>query len=161
MRPRGSAGVEAAVARAAVRRMQRRGAGSIVNVSSVSGLRGSYGRTAHGVSKGAIFTMTSVMANGLAEFGIRVNAIAPGPIDTPMAKEMHSAQARRQWADIVPMHRYGEPKELCGTVDWLLDPAVSGYVSGQTICVDGGFVNAGLIAHTSVAAIDGGGPGRA
>lgn len=139
------------VARAAVAGMRRRGAGSIVNISSVSGLRGSYGRTAYGASKGAIITMTSVMANELAEFGIRVNAIAPGPIDTPMAKEMHSSQARRQWTDAVPMHRYGEPEELCGTVDWLLDPGVSSYVTGQTIAVDGGFATTGLISHGAAA----------
>ncbi|MEO6986996.1 MAG: SDR family oxidoreductase [Paralcaligenes sp.] len=135
------------VAKAVARNMKQRGSGSIVNISSVSGQRGNYGRTAYGASKGAIITMTRVMANELAEFGIRVNAIAPGPIDTPMVKEMHTPEARKQWNAAVPMHRYGAPEELCGTVNWLLDSKKSSYVTGQIIAVDGGFDSAGLISH--------------
>lgn len=135
------------VARAVSLKMKTRGSGSIVNISSVSGLRGSYGRTAYGASKGGIVTMTQVMANELAEFGIRVNAVAPGPIETPMVKAMHSGEARELWVSAVPMHRYGAPEELCGTINWLLDGEKSSYVTGQTISVDGGFATTGLINH--------------
>ncbi|TAL81886.1 MAG: SDR family oxidoreductase [Candidimonas sp.] len=135
------------VAKAVSHKMMQRAVGSIINISSVSGQRGSYGRTAYGASKGAIITMTRVMANELAEFGIRVNAIAPGPIDTPMVKAMHTQEARGEWNAAVPMHRYGAPEELCGTANWLLDSTKSSYVTGQIIAVDGGFESSGLISH--------------
>lgn len=132
------------VARAAARRMQTRSRGSIVNISSVSGIRGNYGRVAYGASKGGVITMTQVMAVELARVGIRVNAVAPGPIDTPLTKEVHPPETRKTWVAAVPLRRYGEPEELCGTVCWLLDDAVSGYVTGQIISVDGGFTAMGL-----------------
>lgn len=132
------------VARAAARHMMVHRAGSIVFIGSVSGLRGNYGRIAYGASKGAIVNMTQVMAVELAEHGIRVNALAPGPIDTPLTKEVHSAAARRNWGNVVAMHRYGTPEELCGPIQWLLDEQASSYVTGQIIAVDGGFTALGL-----------------
>jgi NAD(P)-dependent dehydrogenase (short-subunit alcohol dehydrogenase family) len=132
------------VARAAARKMRSRNAGSIVNIASVSGMRGNYGRVAYGASKGGVITMTKVMAVELAEMGIRVNAVAPGPIDTPLTKVVHGPETRKNWHDAVPLHRYGEPEELCGTVNWLLDSTKSGYVTGQIIAVDGGFTTMGL-----------------
>lgn len=132
------------VAKAAARRMRTRGRGAIVNIASVSGLRGNYGRVAYGSSKGAIVTMTQVMAVELARVGVRVNAIAPGPIDTPLTKAVHTPATRRNWVAAVPLRRYGKPEELLGTAAWLLDDARSGYVTGQVICVDGGFTAMGL-----------------
>lgn len=114
--------------------------GAIVNVASASGLKGNVGRTAYGASKGALITMTKVMAVELAQLGIRANAIAPGPIDTPLARKLHTPAARRRWEQLVPMRRYGRSEEVAQTIRFLLDGAMSGYVNGQVLGVDGGMV---------------------
>ncbi len=127
------------VAREAAKAMRGRAAGAIVNLASVSGVVGNQGRTAYGASKGGVIVMTKVLALEFAPLGIRVNAIAPGPIDTPMVKEMHSEKARAAWVDLVPQQRYGTPADVASAAVFLLDARRSGYVTGQTICVDGGF----------------------
>src|SRR5205823_6073932 len=90
---------------ASAREKLGRRAGAIVNLASVSGLVGNQGRTAYGASKGGVIVMTKILALEFAPLGIRVNAIAPGPIDTPMVKEMHSEKARAAWVDLVPQQR--------------------------------------------------------
>ena len=132
------------VAREAARCMKTRGRGSIVNLASVSGLRGIAGRVAYGSSKAGVILMTQVMAVEFAPYGIRVNAIAPGPVETPLVSAMHSAESREKWIARVPQGRYATPDELPGTALFLLDPAKSSFVTGQTIAVDGGFAVAGL-----------------
>jgi NAD(P)-dependent dehydrogenase (short-subunit alcohol dehydrogenase family) len=82
------------VARAAVKAMAAAGGGAIVNLASISGLRGNLGRTAYGASKGAVITLTQVMAVELARDGIRVNALAPGPVDTAMVRALHVPERR-------------------------------------------------------------------
>ncbi|MET0428313.1 MAG: SDR family NAD(P)-dependent oxidoreductase [Microvirga sp.] len=139
------------VSREAARRMRERGGGSIVNIASVSGVKGNKGRVAYGASKGGVITMTKVMAVELAPLGIRVNAIAPGPIETPLVQEVHTPQVRAAWMSTVPQRRYGLPDEVAGTAIYLLDGAKSGYVTGQTICVDGGFSIAGIIDDPATA----------
>ncbi|MBI2807736.1 MAG: SDR family oxidoreductase [Planctomycetes bacterium] len=133
------------VAREAARVMRARGKGSIVNIASVSGIRGNAGRVAYGASKGGVIAMTQVMAVELAPVGIRVNAIAPGPIETPLVQQMHTDEARAGWVDRVPQHRYGTPAEVAGAAIFLLDERKSSFITGQTICIDGGFTAAGLI----------------
>jgi NAD(P)-dependent dehydrogenase (short-subunit alcohol dehydrogenase family) len=116
-------------------------------MASVSGLRGSKGRSAYGASKGAVVTLTQVLANDLARYAIRVNAVAPGPVDTPMVRTMHTDKDRALWARHVPMRRYAEPGEIATVVEFLLDSTRSGYVTGEIIAADGGFRGAGIIAE--------------
>jgi NAD(P)-dependent dehydrogenase (short-subunit alcohol dehydrogenase family) len=135
------------ISRAAARHMRERGGGAIVNVASISGLRGSMDRSAYGASKGGVITLTKVMANDLAGDGIRVNAVAPGPVETPMVTAHHSEVDRTLYGRFVPMGRYGEPREIAAVIGFLLDDAQSSYVTGEIIAVDGGFRGAGLIAR--------------
>jgi NAD(P)-dependent dehydrogenase (short-subunit alcohol dehydrogenase family) len=132
------------VARAAARAMAKRKAGAIVNIASVSGLRGSKGRVAYGTSKGAVVTMTQVMATDLARHGVRVNALAPGPVETPMVKAVHTDADRRTWLRFVPMRRYGTTAEMASVIAFLLDDTQSGYVTGEIIAADGGFRGGGI-----------------
>jgi NAD(P)-dependent dehydrogenase (short-subunit alcohol dehydrogenase family) len=135
--------------REAAQRMRARASGSIVNIASVSGVRGNSGRVAYGSSKAAVIHMTKVMAVELGPSGIRVNAIAPGPVETPLVKEVHTDQARAAWMRTVPQRRYGTPDELAGAATFLLDERKSSYITGQTICVDGGFTAAGIMAGSA------------
>jgi NAD(P)-dependent dehydrogenase (short-subunit alcohol dehydrogenase family) len=133
------------VGRAAARIMKDKGGGAIVNIASISGLRGSKGRSAYGASKGAVVTLTQVMANDLAPFGIRVNAVAPGPVETPMVKAIHTAADRALYHRFVPMKRYGEPSEIASVICFLLDETQSSYVTGEIVAADGGYRGAGII----------------
>ncbi len=135
------------VGRAAAKRMALRGAGAIVNLASISGLRGSKGRSAYGASKGAVVTLTQVMANDLAADGIRVNAIAPGPVETPMVKAVHSEADRNLYHRFVPMNRYAAPREIATVAAFLLDDEQASYITGEIIAVDGGFRGAGIIVR--------------
>lgn len=132
------------VAKAAARRMRANGGGAIVNIASISGIRGSKGRSAYGASKGAVINLTKVMATDLAPFKIRVNAVAPGPIETPMVRAVHSDEDRKTYARFVPMRRYGEPVEIAQAVEFLLDERRSSYITGEILAVDGGFRGAGI-----------------
>lgn len=139
------------MAREAARVMRGRG-GAIVNVASVSGIKGNEGRVAYGASKGAVITMSRVMAVELAPLGIRVNVIAPGPIETPMVREVHTPEVRETWMSTVPMRRYGVPEDIAQAALFLLDASRSGYVTGQTLAVDGGFTIAGIMSGTAAQA---------
>ncbi len=131
--------------REAARHMAKAGRGAIVNVASISGLRGSKGRSAYGASKGAVVNLTQVMANDLAPHGIRVNAVAPGPVETPMVKALHTAADRALYNRYVPMRRYAEPSEIASVIHFLLDESQSSFVTGEIIAVDGGYRGAGII----------------
>lgn len=133
------------VGRAAARVMMDAGGGAIVNIASISGLRGSKGRSAYGASKGAVVTLTQVMANDLAPFGIRVNAVAPGPVETPMVQAIHTAADRELYHRYIPMKRYGTPAELASVIHFLLDGTQSSYVTGEIVAADGGYRGAGII----------------
>ena len=135
------------VARAAAVVMKASGkGGAIVNLASISGLRGSKGRVAYGASKGAVVTMTQVLANDLSAYGIRVNAVAPGPVETKMVAELHSKEDRDLYMRYVPMARYGTPEEIASAIVFLLDGTVSSYITGEILAVDGGYRGAGIIA---------------
>lgn len=131
-------------ARAAARIWRARGEpGAIVNISSVSGMTGNKGRSAYGASKGGVNTLTMVMANELGPSGIRVNAVAPGPIDTPLARRLHTEDVRAQWRARVPLRRYGTPQEVGRAAAFLVGDEAS-YITGHVLVVDGGFLTAGL-----------------
>ncbi|MGY2680710.1 3-oxoacyl-[acyl-carrier protein] reductase [Pseudomonas tolaasii] len=120
----------------AARLMSANGWGRIINVASISGMRASLGRTAYGTSKAALIE--------LAEYGITVNGIAPGPVDTPLTQMLHSATTRDSYARAVPMRRYGTPAEMAGAVAFLASDD-SSYISGHVIPVDGGFMASGIL----------------
>ena len=134
------------VAQAVVRAMRAaNGGGAIVNLSSVAGQRGHVDRTAYGATKGAVDVMTQVMANELAEHNIRVNAVAPGPVATPLVDAMHSAAAREQWMRMTPQHRYARPEEIAEAIAFLLDERRSSFITGHVLYVDGGLTASGLM----------------
>lgn len=133
------------VGQAAARAMRDAGGGSIVNVSSVSGMIGNAGRSAYGASKSGVVALTRVMAVDLAAFNIRVNVLAPGPVETPLVQAMHAPDKRSQWIDRTPMRRYARPAELAGAAVFLCcDDAT--FVTGHVLVVDGGFLAAGITA---------------
>jgi meso-butanediol dehydrogenase / (S,S)-butanediol dehydrogenase / diacetyl reductase len=123
--------------------MLERGAGAVVNIASISGLRASTLRVAYGTSKAALMHLTRQQAVELGPRGIRVNAVAPGPVDTEMAKQVHSAAIRADYHAVIPLHRYGTPQEIAAAVGYLCSDAAA-YVNGQTLAVDGGFDAAGI-----------------
>jgi NAD(P)-dependent dehydrogenase (short-subunit alcohol dehydrogenase family) len=133
------------VGRAAARVMKDHGGGSIVNIASISGLRGGKGRAAYGSSKGGVVLLTKVMAVDLARYGIRVNAVAPGPVDTPMVRALHGGSDHKRYLERIPMRRYAEADEIAGVVMFLLDGTMSSYVTGEIVAADGGFRGAGLM----------------
>ena len=117
--------------------------GAIVNMSSLHALRGQANAAHYAAAKGAIVGLTKSIAREKGKLGIRVNAVAPGPIDTPLwrgavpADELDAAMAKR--AEVIPIGRLGRAGEVAQTVVWLLTPAAS-YITGQVIAIDGGEV---------------------
>lgn len=132
------------VARAAARHWLKTDAqGSIVNISSVSGIVGNKGRSAYGSSKGAVNLLTHILATELGQNNIRINAVAPGAIDTPMSRAVHTDDVRAQWHERIPQKRYGTSREIASAVAFLVSDEAS-YINGQVLAVDGGFSHAGL-----------------
>jgi NAD(P)-dependent dehydrogenase (short-subunit alcohol dehydrogenase family) len=129
--------------KAAAPLMRNHGGGAIVNVTSISGLRASTLRSAYGTSKAGLAHLTKQLAVELASLGIRVNAVAPGPVDTAMAKAVHSPEIRADYHDHIPLNRYGLEEELAEAVFFLSDDR-SSYITGQILAVDGGFEAAGI-----------------
>jgi NAD(P)-dependent dehydrogenase (short-subunit alcohol dehydrogenase family) len=123
--------------------MLKHGGGAVVNIASISGLRASTLRVAYGTSKAALIHLTKQQAAELGDLGIRVNAIAPGPVDTAMAKLVHSAEIRRDYHDSIPLARYGTPQEIAAAIGFLCSDAAS-YINGQCLAVDGGFDAVGI-----------------
>jgi meso-butanediol dehydrogenase / (S,S)-butanediol dehydrogenase / diacetyl reductase len=117
--------------------------GSIVNIASISGVRASTLRMAYGTSKAAIMHLTKQQAVEYGNKGVRANAVAPGPVETEMAKLVHSADIRTSYADAIPLARYGTTTEIANTVYFLCSEQAS-YINGQILAADGGFDAAGV-----------------
>ncbi|SBT43331.1 SDR family NAD(P)-dependent oxidoreductase [Micromonospora auratinigra] len=109
--------------------------GTVVNVASISGQSGSPD-AAYGASKGAVIALTHSLGRALAGHRIRVNAVAPGLVDTPMADRI-PADRRDDYRARIPVGRFGTPAEIAAAVAWLADPA-SSYVTATVLDVNGG-----------------------
>jgi 2-hydroxycyclohexanecarboxyl-CoA dehydrogenase len=132
-----------AVTHAVLGGMQERGRGSIVSVASEAGRVGSQGSAIYSAAKGGVISFTRAVAREAARFGVRVNAVAPGPIDTPLldaAEERYGeigARLKQGMIAATAMHRIGQPEEVAATIAFLASDDAS-YLTGQTINVSGG-----------------------
>lgn len=118
-----------------------RGRGSIVNIASVAGLRGVADRTAYNTTKHGLIGLTRTLAAEWGGRGVRVNAVCPGWVKTPMDEESQGqgAYADRDITEHVPMGRFAAPDDIAQAVAFLADPARSGFVNGAALPVDGGW----------------------
>lgn len=126
--------------KAELRQMTARGSGAIVNCSSIGGIRGSRGRSAYSASKHAVIGLTRSAALDYAASGIRINAVCPGMINTPMAVEVthnYDPEIIKAMVAREPIGRFGEPGEIAAAVVWLCSPAAS-FMVGHAMAVDGG-----------------------
>lgn len=127
------------VCRESVKALRKTG-GSIVLISSTSGISGQPGQANYSATKGGINALTQSMAKEMASFGIRVNAVAPGFTNTDMLKQM-DARARREYTQHIPLQRIGEPPhEIAAAVAFLVGHQ-SSYITGQVLAVDGGLTS--------------------
>jgi 3-oxoacyl-[acyl-carrier protein] reductase len=120
----------------AVRIMMAHRAGNIINMTSVTGLTGQAGQTNYGASKGGIISFTKCLAREVASKNIRVNAVAPGFIETAMIEKV-KGQLLEASKQSIPMGRFGTPEEVAGVAAFLASD-LSSYMTGQVISVNGG-----------------------
>jgi NAD(P)-dependent dehydrogenase (short-subunit alcohol dehydrogenase family) len=123
------------------------GGGSIVNITSISGARASLLRVAYGTSKAALMHLTKQQAAELGNVGIRVNGVSPGPVDTAMARQVHTPDIRSDYHDAIPLNRYGTEEELAEAIYFLSSDKAS-YINGEILNVDGGFAATGIGLHS-------------
>jgi len=124
------------VSKAAARKMLRRREGAIVNISSVVGRRGNAGQANYAAAKAGIIGLTKSLAKELGARNIRVNAVAPGYIDTAMTQAL-ADDVRQVIVDNTPLKSIGQPSDVAGAVLFLASP-LSRYITGCTLPVDGG-----------------------
>jgi NAD(P)-dependent dehydrogenase (short-subunit alcohol dehydrogenase family) len=133
-------------AQRAVHHFLRAGNGVIVNLSSLNGSRGNPGASAYAATKGAVDAFTRALSSELAPQGIRVNAIAPGRIETPRSWAGRPDYSREEAGRTIPVRRVGLPEDIGRTAAFLASDD-SGYISGQVVHVDGGWTVAGDLAQ--------------
>ena len=117
--------------------------GAIVNIASISGLRASTLRVAYGTSKAAVIHLTQQHAAELGEYGIRANAVCPGPVRTKLAMAVHSPAIIAAYHDAIPLNRYGSEDEIGHAIHFLCSDKAS-YITGQILAADGGFQSTGI-----------------
>jgi len=122
-----------------LRQMRSQGSGAIVNCSSIGGLGGGPGRAAYSASKHAVIGLTKSAAREYGPHGVRINAVCPGTIDTPMVSHMVATGALDQTraVEAIPIGRLGRPEEIAAAVLWLCSPGAS-FITGVALLVDGG-----------------------
>ena len=129
--------------KAAIPHLRARGGGAIVNTASISGMGGDFSFAAYNAAKGGVINLTRAVAIDHAREGIRVNAVCPGPVDTPIIAGLDQFQGVRQvWNEAVPMGRFAQPEEIAAVVAFLASDDAS-YLTGAIVPVDGG-----VTAHT-------------
>ncbi|MCR5113079.1 MAG: 3-oxoacyl-ACP reductase FabG [Acholeplasmatales bacterium] len=124
------------MAQAVALKMFRKKKGVIINMSSVSGSYSLPGQSVYGATKGAVNTMTKTLAKELAPYGIRVNAIAPGFIETEMLDDI-PAEKKEEYLNVIPQHKLGTTEDVANVVSFLASDA-SKYMIGQVLTIDGG-----------------------
>ena len=122
--------------RAAARPMMKRRGGSIVNVSSIVGLRGNWGQTNYSASKAGIIGFTKSLARELGSRGVRANVVAPGYIKTRLTDELPE-EARNAMLGNTPLGRLGDPEDVAGAVRFLCSDEAA-FITGDVLLVDGG-----------------------
>jgi 2-deoxy-D-gluconate 3-dehydrogenase len=120
--------------------MLERGSGTVINIASMLSFTGGYTAAAYATSKGAVGQLTKTLSNEWAARGVRVNAIAPGFIDTEMNIALRSDETRdRQIRERIPYGRWGRAEDIAGAALFLASPAAE-YVHGVVLPVDGGYL---------------------
>lgn len=124
--------------RAVAASMMERQTGAIINVSSIAGRNGgALGSIHYSTAKGGLITFTKGLAKELGAFGIRVNAVSPGVIDTPYHEQFSSPEMMKTYAGMIPLGRVGTPPEVAQVICFLASDA-AGYLAGETIEINGG-----------------------
>jgi NAD(P)-dependent dehydrogenase (short-subunit alcohol dehydrogenase family) len=123
--------------RAVILEMKERGHGKIINVASVKGYNHVAGKPAYAASKAALMRITTSMAEEFAQYGILVNAVAPGFTETEMTSATISPRIKEQ-IDKIPLRRMANPEEIAEMILFLASDKAN-YITGQTFCVDGGY----------------------
>lgn len=129
--------------RAALPALKASGGGAIVSTSSISGMAGDFGFAGYAAAKGAVINLTRSAALDCARDGVRINAVCPGPVDTPIVAGIQAVPGlRSDWEERVPMGRFADPAEIAEAVAFLASDAAS-FITGVSLAVDGG-----LTAHS-------------